>query len=94
VLDALLAAHLAGWLQAFERANPWRADALCLEHPELNWFPVRGERVDQLRAICDRCLVQRECREYALEWDAQSLFGVWGGLSQRQRREARRSSAA
>jgi WhiB family redox-sensing transcriptional regulator len=86
VLDALLAAKLADYLVAFERANPWRADALCREpaYADLPWIPTRGEPIEEARAVCGRCLVQRECREYALALD-EPLLGVWGGTSHRDR---------
>ena len=66
MLDALLAVYLAGWLVAFEKANPWHADALCLEYPELEWFPTRGEPVTEQKAVRGRCLVQQECMDYAM----------------------------
>jgi len=68
----------------------WMADALCLEHPEVNFFPARGHSIAEAKALCGRCLVQRECREYALADDA--LVGVWGGTSTQQREQLRRAS--
>jgi hypothetical protein len=66
-LDALLAARLVDYLVAFERAHPWRADALCREpaYASLPWIPRRGEPIEEVRAVCGRCLVQRECGEFA-----------------------------
>jgi WhiB family redox-sensing transcriptional regulator len=93
VLDALLAALLWDELAQLDEREPWRLDAVCREHPELDFFPRRGQRIDPLRFVCGRCLVRQECAAFALEWDAQTLHGVWGGLSQRQRRDARRSAA-
>ena len=55
----------------------WQRDVLCIEHPEVGFFPLRGESVEPARAICGRCLVQAECRTYALELDER--FGIWGG---------------
>ncbi len=62
VLDALLAAFLVDHLVTFERLNPWHADALCREYPTLDWFPTRGDPVDEFGSICARCLVLHECR--------------------------------
>ncbi len=62
-------------------------DALCQEHPEINWFPGQGESAEPARAVCARCLVRFECAEYALEVDEK--HGVWGGTSGLQRRHAR-----
>jgi len=60
------------------------------EHPEVNFFPARGQSIAEARACCGRCLVERECREYALADD--SIVGVWGGTSTQQREQLRRAS--
>jgi WhiB family redox-sensing transcriptional regulator len=52
-------------------------------------FFVRG--ATQARAaqrLCERCPVQEACLEYALANDID--FGVWGGLTERQRRSLQR----
>lgn len=74
------------------RKPAWHADAACREHPEVSWFPRRGEQLDAVRAICSDCLVQAECQSYALE-QGSWLAGVWGGTSERQRRMLRRDAA-
>lgn len=67
----------------------WHADALCHEpHPEVTWFPTKGESPEPAKAICRSCLVVGECRAWALDQDA-NLHGVWGGLSQLDRRRLR-----
>ena len=68
----------------------WMADAACREHPELDWFPTRGDNVNAVRAVCAACLVRPECAEYG----ARERFGIWGGVSERGRRQRRRSDAA
>lgn len=66
----------------------WHADALCKEHPHLNWFPKEGQNTDpQVREICNRCPVRDECLEHALSLPER--HGVWGGLSARQLSRAR-----
>ena len=72
----------------WELRPAWMADALCLEHPEVNFFPARGQSIAAAKALCGRCLVQRECREYALADD--TIVGVWGGTTTRQREQARK----
>ena len=64
----------------------WHADAACREHPEVSWFPERGEPVDAARAICAGCLVIDECRAAGIAGREQ---GIWGGLSERNRRQLR-----
>lgn len=65
----------------------WHRDALCKEHPEMEFFPGLGQ--DWLPAVdvCARCLVADECLSYALADPA--LEGIWGGTTMNQRRQVR-----
>jgi WhiB family redox-sensing transcriptional regulator len=67
---------------------PWMNNGACLEHPEVPWFPERGETAEAARAVCARCLVRAECLDYALRTDIRD--GVWGGLSAGDRARLRR----
>lgn len=72
----------------------WLTEASCLEEdPEL-FFPVgsTGPAIDQIeraRAVCMGCSVRAECLEWALSTGQDA--GVWGGLSEEERREIRRA---
>jgi WhiB family redox-sensing transcriptional regulator len=70
----------------------WQADALCREYPHLSWHPARGEPIDEVLAVCSRCVVRAECLDYALV--RAEPHGVWGGLSVKARRKALRSRRA
>jgi WhiB family transcriptional regulator, redox-sensing transcriptional regulator len=70
----------------------WQEDALCREHPEVSWFPAKGKETAPARAVCQACLVRRECLDYALGVQDGDDFGNWGGTSRLQRRRIRRSS--
>lgn len=77
--------------QLVRRLRPaWQADALCHEHPDVTWFPGRGQSTAPAKAICGRCLVRSECLAYALEHDLQ---GVWGGTSDAERRQLASTAA-
>ncbi len=66
----------------------WRDLALCAEvDPEL-FFPEKGESSRPAKRVCAGCEVRAECLQYAL--DHGERFGVWGGLSERERRELAR----
>lgn len=71
----------------------WRNRSACLdEDPEL-FFPVgtTGPALDQTeraKAVCKVCPVINECLEWAL--DSNQDAGVWGGLSEDERRTLRR----
>lgn len=72
----------------------WFGDAACQgEDPEL-FFPVGTSAVLQLaeaKWVCARCPVQGPCLEWALLTGAE--YGVWGGLSEDERRTLRRRAA-
>jgi WhiB family transcriptional regulator, redox-sensing transcriptional regulator len=75
----------------------WQADAACRKHPDINWFPIRGGRYPRLdtaaaKRVCASCLVRPDCLEWALSF-GPDLEGVWGGLSQTDRRRIRRHSS-
>ena len=72
--------------------NPrWMESGSCMSvDPEL-WFADMGGATRQAKLICQGCPVKVECLEYALENNER--FGVWGGLSEHQRRPLRRRAA-
>jgi WhiB family redox-sensing transcriptional regulator len=62
----------------------WLSEARCHDR-ETEIFFVRGaSKARRAQNICDHCTVRDECLEYAMEQDIE--FGVWGGLTERQRR--------
>jgi hypothetical protein len=40
--------------------------------------------IAEARSICKSCPVQKLCLEYALEFPAADMHGVWAGLTSRQ----------
>ena len=71
----------------------WRVDAACKYLPTELFFPIgHGPRAqDQTsvaKAVCNACSVRAQCLDYAMAANAQ--YGVFGGLSEEERREARR----
>lgn len=67
----------------------WTAQAACAEQDPDELF-VRGAAQRQAREICFRCPVRLECLVDAL--DNRIQFGVWGGLTERERRALLRRS--
>ena len=66
----------------------WWDHANCLGvEPDL-FFPERGASTREAKAVCRGCVVSDECLEYAL--GNSEKFGIWGGLSERERRRVRR----
>ena len=71
----------------------WQAAARCRAVATDMFFPQRtrtwGERIrleQAAKKICERCPVLAECRSYALEHEER--FGVWGGLTEAERRSS------
>jgi len=69
----------------------WQSEANCLGvDPDL-FFPERGASTKEAKAVCRGCVVREDCLEYALANGEK--FGIWGGLSERERRRIRRQRA-
>jgi WhiB family redox-sensing transcriptional regulator len=66
----------------------WQGDALCSQTDPEAFFPEKGGSTRDAKRICGQCNVQSECLEYALKNDER--FGIWGGLSERERRRLRK----
>ena len=65
----------------------WRLNALCAETDPEAFFPEKGGSTREAKRVCVGCDVRSECLEYALSNDER--FGIWGGLSERERRRIR-----
>ncbi len=64
--------------------SDWWASAVCAHtDPEL-FFPEKGKRSRDARAVCAGCPVCAECLEDALAQNR--VYGVWGGTTERERR--------
>ena len=74
----------------------WRHNAVCREEdPEL-FFPIGNTgpallQIEEAKAVCRRCPVQEQCLQWALESGQDA--GVWGGLSEDERRAMKRRAA-
>jgi WhiB family redox-sensing transcriptional regulator len=65
----------------------WRQAALCAETDPEAFFPEKGGSTREAKRVCAGCPVRMQCLEYALGNDER--FGIWGGLSERERRRIR-----
>ena len=68
----------------------WQDRALCAQTDPEAFFPEKGGSTREAKKVCRGCEVQAECLEYALEHDER--FGIWGGLSERERRRLKRET--
>lgn len=82
---------LGGLLARRQGPAEWRRQANCAGvDPDL-FYPERGgskvlqaEQIRQAKAVCASCVVRAQCLASALEH--QEAHGIWGGLSERERR--------
>ncbi|MGF1662517.1 MAG: WhiB family transcriptional regulator [Kineosporiaceae bacterium] len=66
----------------------WPTQAVCREdHPDALF--VQGAAQQQAKIVCFRCPVRAECLAHAL--DTRTEFGVWGGMTERERRQLLRN---
>ena len=66
----------------------WRASGACGEHDPDLWFTAGAVEHRAAKRICSVCVVRTECLDYALT--AAIDYGIWGGLTERERRRHRR----
>jgi len=77
---------------------PWMDDAACAQVDPEAFFPEKGGSTRDAKGVCRGrgdvagCEVREQCLAYALSNDER--FGIWGGLSERERRMLRRTGAA
>ncbi|MHB1930501.1 MAG: WhiB family transcriptional regulator, partial [Acidimicrobiales bacterium] len=82
-LTALVVAEVAD--------RSWQRRANCMGvDPDL-FFPERGASTREAKEVCRGCVVREDCLEYAIVHSEK--FGIWGGLSERERRRIRRGRA-
>ena len=89
-------ADVLGLAGAFDAGFPgmdaedqgWQEQALCAETDPEAFFPEKGGSTREAKRICLGCEVKDACLDYALANDER--FGIWGGLSERERRRLKR----
>ena len=71
-----------------EGALGWQERALCAQTDPEAFFPEKGGSTREAKKVCLSCDVRGDCLEYALSNDER--FGIWGGLSERERRKLKK----
>lgn len=66
--------------------DTWQTDAACRGMDPDIWFPGQSGDVKLPKSICATCPVSDPCQDHGLRHEA---FGVWGGLTDRQRKRTR-----
>ena len=75
----------------------WQGQAACRGSdpglffgPDIEDLAARQARETKAKRICSTCVVQRDCYAYASVRDER--YGVWGGVTEDERRAARRNA--
>lgn len=75
----------------------WRDDAICRDTDPALFFPVGTTgnalvQIDRAKEVCDECHASPDCLDFALDTNQDS--GIWGGLTEEERRVIRRKRVA
>jgi WhiB family transcriptional regulator, redox-sensing transcriptional regulator len=87
-IDPILLGVAGAYSDFEEDPLAWQADALCAQTDPEAFFPEKGGSTRDAKKICTGCDVKAQCLEYALANDER--FGIWGGLSERERRKLKK----
>lgn len=71
--------------------RPWAAFAACRDRDPDLFFPTSPEGERDAVRVCAGCPVHVDCLEFAL--GAKIRFGVWGGMTEKERRSLHRRIA-
>ena len=74
--------------------SEWVKQAACKGKPIEIFFVERGQSNREAKEICNSCSVKTECLEESLS-DSHDvdMFGIFGGMSPRERRKERQRRA-
>ena len=88
--------NLARLLTLLAEDGLWKSLGACGSAEADLFFPIslsasNEAQVAQAKAICARCLVRRECLDFAIQ--TRQMHGIWGGLTEEERYPAVRARA-
>ncbi len=67
------------------QTTDWRENSLCAQTDPEAFHPEKGGSTREAKKVCMSCEVREECLHWAL--DNNERYGIWGGLSERERRK-------
>ena len=74
-----------------DRGSNWQQKALCAQADPRDFDNEWFGSVERAKKVCKGCVVKEQCLQYALDND--ETFGIWGGLSEEERRKLKRRSS-
>jgi WhiB family redox-sensing transcriptional regulator len=81
-------------LAGFPQPPEWMASAVCAQVDPALFFIKKGGTARHAKAICAVCPVVAECLEYAMEFDEHGGYGIFGGLTAKERQRLRNQGDA
>lgn len=67
----------------------WQHKALCSQTDPEAFFPEKGGSTRDAKRVCAQCEVREICLKWAIDHDER--FGIWGGMSERERRRYKKT---
>ena len=69
----------------------WHERAACrdVDNPDV-FFPEAGQSSGPAKSLCAGCPVRAVCLEWSIENHRQAEFGIWGGMTEKERRAERK----
>ncbi|MGK5632451.1 WhiB family transcriptional regulator [Streptomyces sp. URMC 123] len=92
LIDFISGATTGASHDGIDSTPDWRENALCAQTGADFFFPEAGGSTQEAKRLCGACEGRAACLEYALANDER--FGVWGGLSENERRHLRAARRA
>lgn len=75
----------------YDDAPDWEGASCATTDPDM-FFDSHYRAVYLAKKICETCPLIEKCAEYALANPEMSEFGVWGGMSEAERRALRKKA--
>lgn len=67
--------------------NNWQEKAACKGIPDPDiFFSESAKKMSAALAFCSKCPVMNECGQWALSHPAETEFGIYGGMTEGQRK--------
>ncbi|MFE6031261.1 WhiB family transcriptional regulator [Streptomyces niveus] len=82
-MESFLASGTPGEGNAVNAPSNWSGQGACRTITPDALF-VQGQEQNRAKSVCLGCHVRTECLAYAL--DNREEFGIWGGMTERERR--------
>lgn len=73
-----------------DESPSWRDGALCAQVDTDLFYPEKGGSTKPAKRVCAGCDVRQQCLDFAVENDER--HGIWGGLSERERRRLKQQT--